>query len=84
MLLLGLKFNATPLQIVVCSCVDVLVITGDGLTVTTTSMKLPVQPLAVGVIRYVTLLLVTPSVLVKIWLIKPPLPATAPVTLLLL
>ena len=83
MLLVGVKFNAVPLQMVVCNCVEVLVMTGAGLTVTVTSMKLPLQPFAVGVIRYVTLPLVIPSVEFSTWLIVPPLPALAPVTLLL-
>jgi hypothetical protein len=51
MLEVGVKFNAVPLQIVVCNCVAVLVMTGTGLTVTVTSKVLPLQPFAVGVIR---------------------------------
>ena len=54
--------------------------TGLGLTVTTTSTKLPEHPLAVGTIRYVTVPEVVPSVDVSTWLIVAPDPATAPDT----
>jgi hypothetical protein len=47
----GVKFNAVPLQIVVCNCMAVLVITGVGSTVTVTSTVDPLHPLALGVIR---------------------------------
>jgi hypothetical protein len=81
--LVGVKLNAVPLQIVVCNCGAVFVITGTGFTVTITSVNVPLQPFALGVIRYVTVPLVMPSVLVKAWLMVAPLPAKAPVTLLL-
>ena len=83
MLDVGVKLNATPLQIVVCNCTAVFVITGVGSTVTVTSVVGPLQPLAAGVILYVTVPEVTPSVLVNTWPIVAPLPAKAPVTFVL-
>jgi hypothetical protein len=47
----GRKFNETPLQISCINEVDEFVIAGLGPTVTTTSIKLPEHPLAVGTIR---------------------------------
>ena len=82
MLDVGVKLNAVALQIVACKDVAVLVITGVGLTVTVTSVKLPSQPFALGVILYTTVPAVTPSVLVSTWPIVEPAPALAPVTLL--
>ena len=58
----GRKLNEVPLQISCMSDVDEFVMAGLGLTVTTTSTKLPEHPLAVGTIRYVTVPDVTPSV----------------------
>ena len=58
-------------------------ITGTGSTVTVTSIVLPLQPFDVGVMRYVTLPLVIPSVDVNTWLINVPLPALAPLTFVL-
>jgi hypothetical protein len=52
------------------------------LTVTTTTIGVPLHPLAAGVIVYVAVPEVTPSVLVSNWLITDPLPPVAPVTLL--
>ena len=78
----GVKFKAVPLHIVWLKDDAVLVIVGRGLTFTITSTKFPAQPLAVGVIRYVTVPAVVPVVDVKAWLIVAPLPAPAPVTLL--
>lgn len=46
----GRKLNEVPLQISWIKDVDEFVIAGLGLTVTTTSMKVPEQPFAVGVI----------------------------------
>ena len=46
----GRKLSEVPLQISWINEVDEFVITGRGLTVTTTSIKLPEQPLADGVI----------------------------------
>ena len=83
MLDVGVKLNAVALQIVVCSCTAVLVMTGVGSTVTVTSVVGPLQPFALGVILYVTVPLVTPSVLVNTWPIVAPLPAEDPVTFVL-
>jgi hypothetical protein len=47
----GVKLNAVALQIVVCNCPGVFVITGTGFTVTATSVIRPVHPFALGVIR---------------------------------
>ena len=47
----GKKFNGVALQISRISEVDVLVITGLGLTVTVTLTGVPAHPLAIGVIR---------------------------------
>ena len=47
----GKKRRDVPLQISWIKAVDELVITGLGLTVTTTSTEAPGHPLAVGVIR---------------------------------
>ena len=80
MLDVGVKLNAVALQIVVCNEVAELVITGDGLTLTTTSMNNPSQPFALGVILYVTVPCVRPSVLVNTCPIVDPAPALAPVT----
>jgi hypothetical protein len=82
MLDVGVKLSAVALQIVVCKDVAVLVITGVGLTVTVTSVKLPSQPFALGVILYTTVPAVTPSVDVSTWPMVDPAPALAPVTLL--
>jgi hypothetical protein len=62
MLLIGVKFNAVPLQIVVCNCVDVLVITGTGNTVTVTCMGIALHTPIVAVISYVTVPALMPSV----------------------
>jgi hypothetical protein len=61
----GVKLNAPPLQIVLISWVAVFVITGTGLTVTTTTIGAPGQPLALGVIVYVAVPVLMPSVLVR-------------------
>jgi hypothetical protein len=82
MLDVGVKLSAVALQIVVCKDVAELVITGVGLTVTVTSVKLPSQPFALGVILYTTVPAVTPSVDVSTWPMVDPAPALAPVTLL--
>ena len=58
----GKKLSGVPLQISCINDVDEFVIAGLGLTVTSTSTKLPEHPLAVGTIRYVTVPDVTPSV----------------------
>ena len=50
MLDVGVKFSAAPLHIVVCNCVEVLVITGTGFTVTVTVIGVPLHPFDVGVI----------------------------------
>ena len=76
----GKKLNDVPLQISWIKEVDEFVIAGLGLTVTTTSIKLPKHAFAVGVILYVTVPDVTPSVDVRTWLIVDPLPVVAPVT----
>jgi hypothetical protein len=76
----GRKLNEVPLQISWIRDVDEFVIAGLGLTVTTTSIKFPEQLLAEGVILYVTVPEVTPSVAVSTWLIADPLPGNAPVT----
>jgi hypothetical protein len=81
MLDVGVKLNAVALQIVVCNCPGVFVITGTGFTVTTTTIGVPLHPFALGVIVYVAVPDVTPSVLLSTWLIVDPLPATAPDTL---
>jgi hypothetical protein len=47
----GRKLKDVPLQISWINDVDEFVITGRGLTVTTTSTKFPAHPFAVGVIR---------------------------------
>jgi hypothetical protein len=78
---LAVKFSEALLQISVWSCVAVLVICGDGSTVTVTSVVDPLHPFADGVILYVTVPLVTPSVEVSTWLIRFPVPAAAPLTL---
>ncbi len=83
MLLVGVKFKETPLQIVACNWAAVLVITGAGETVTVTVIGVPLQPPADGVIWYTTVPLETPSVEVSTWLIKEPLPAEAPLTFVL-
>jgi hypothetical protein len=57
---------------------------GAGLTVTTTSVNAPEQPLEAGVMRYVTVPWVLPVVLVNVCAISEPLPAAAPVTFVLL
>jgi hypothetical protein len=80
----GVKFSAVPLHTVAWSCGAVFVITGTGFTVTVTSTNGPLHPLADGVMRYTTVPTLTPSVLVNGWLTVDPLPAPAPVTLLLL
>ena len=80
MLDVGVKLNAVALQIVVCNCAAVLVMTGVGFTVTVTSVVAPLHPFALGVILYVTVPLVVPSVLVNTCPIVAPLPALAPVT----
>ena len=54
------------------------------MTVTVTSVKLPSQPFALGVILYTTVPAVTPSVEVSTWPIVEPAPALAPVTFVLL
>ena len=77
----GMKLRAVLLQISWINEVGEFVMTGFGSTVTITSIKLPAHPLAEGVIRYVTVPCVTPSVEVSNWLITAPLPALAPVTL---
>jgi hypothetical protein len=77
----GKYANVVVLQI---SCINddgESVITGIGPTVTTASTGIPEHPPAIGVIRYVTVPEFTPSVDVSTWLIKFPLPAAAPVTL---
>ena len=59
-----------------------MVIAGAGLTVTvTSSVTVPAQPFADGVILYVTVPEVVPFAEVKIWLIRLPEPAEAPFTL---
>jgi hypothetical protein len=78
------KLNAVALQIVFCSCAAVLVITGTGFTVTVTFTVDPLHPFAVGVIVYVTVPLLIPSVLLSTSLIVAPLPAAAPLTFALL
>lgn len=55
-------------------------ITGVGLTVTTTSTGVPLQVPAEGVMRYVTVPDVMPFVEVSVCAISAPLPALAPVT----
>ena len=57
----GRKFNAVPLQISMANWADVFVMTGLGETVITTSTKLPEQPFADGVIRYVAVPVLMPS-----------------------
>ena len=76
----GRKLSVVPLQISWINEVDEFVMTGLGLTVTTTSTKLPGHPFAVGTIRYVTVPGLVPSVDVSTWLIVAPDPATAPDT----
>lgn len=58
----GKKLSGVALQISCIREVDVFVMTGAGFTVTTTSRKFPLHPFAVGVIRYVTVPEVIPSV----------------------
>jgi hypothetical protein len=76
----GRKFNGVPLHISWMRDVDEFVIAGRGETVITTSTGVPAQLPALGVIRYVTDPVVTPSVEVRTWPIVAPLPAVAPVT----
>lgn len=76
----GRKFSGVPLQISCISEVGALVITGSGLTVTTTSIEFPAHPLAEGVILYVTLPGLIPSADDNTWLITVPLPADSPIT----
>ncbi len=51
MLVVGRKFNASPLQICCDKSVGLLVTTGTGLTVTVTSINDPEQLFAEGVMR---------------------------------
>jgi hypothetical protein len=53
---------------------------GTGLTVTVTSMGVPGQPFAEGIMRYTTDPTLTPSELDRIWLISEPFPPLAPLT----
>ena len=74
----GKKFKAVPLQIDCIRLEGVLVMTGFGVTLTVTEMIDPLQPLALGVISYVIVPELIPSVAVSVWLITEPDPADAP------
>ena len=76
----GRKFKEAPLHTDCIKLAGVLVMTGTGLTVTVTSIGVPGQPFAEGVIRYTTDPTFIPSELERIWLISEPFPPLAPLT----
>ena len=59
----GVKLKGVPLQISCMKDVGGSIMDGLGVTVTVTSIGIPVQPLAEGVIRYTTVPEFMPSVL---------------------
>ena len=76
----GKKFNTSVLHICCDKSTGLLVITVTGLTVTTTLIGIPGHPFAEGIIVYVTVPLVNPSVAIRTCEIRLPAPAVAPVT----
>ena len=76
----GRKFKEVPLHTDCIKLAGVLVMVGTGLTVTVTSIGVPGQPFADGVMRYTTEPAVIPSELERIWLISEPFPPFAPPT----
>ena len=62
----GVKLNGVPLQISCMKDVGGSIMDGLGVTVTVTSIGIPGQPLAEGVIRYTTVPGFMPSALERI------------------
>jgi hypothetical protein len=62
----GVKLSGVALQISCTNEVGVFVITGFGVTFTTTEIGVPLQPFEIGVITYVIEPELMPSALVKV------------------